>query len=239
MPTAVLVHGTWHGGWCWNRVRDLLAAQGWTVFTPTLTGLADRSHLATRDVDLETHVQDVAGVLDYEDLTDVVLLGHSGGGMIVNGVADRMPQRIGHLIYLDALVPSDGQTVFDVIGGDDVPALIRALAAEKGDGWLIPAEVFSAQDFGVTNPADAAWLESRFTPHPLRVFETPAKVTGRVAEVPRTTYVNCEGFPLDFGPRIAAQFTASGTADTQHWPTGHNVFVTEPKRVVELIISEA
>lgn len=109
MSAFVLVHGAWHGGWCWKRVRSALAAQGHQVFTPTLTGLAERSHLLTRHVNLETHIQDVVNLIRWEELSDVVLCGHSYGGCVVSGVADRMPASIRSLVYLDAFVLEDGE----------------------------------------------------------------------------------------------------------------------------------
>lgn len=236
MPTAVLVHGTFHGGWCWKRVRQPLIAAGWTVLTPTLSGVADRGHLATRDIDLTTHIQDVLQLLEFEDLRDVVLLGHSGAGVVVNGVADRAPERIGHLIYLDALIAEDGQSVFDSLGQSEVAAMMRASAAD-GDGWRMDPGVFGAEGFGVTDSADIAWVNSKLTPHPVKVLEQPARVSGAVQNVARTTYVRCEGFPLEFGPRNAAAFEASGAAAVQYWPCGHDAMITHPELVVDVITS--
>src|SRR5438128_128006 len=104
MATFVLVHGAWHGGWCWKRVTPLLRAAGHEVYATTLTGLGERVHLASPNVGLALHVQDVVGVLEYEDLRDVILVGHSYGGIVISGVADRVPERLRHLVYLDALV---------------------------------------------------------------------------------------------------------------------------------------
>src|SRR5260370_39841786 len=115
MTDYVLIHGAWHGSWCWTRVRRLLAAGGHRVFTPTLTGVGERSHLLSRDVGLDTHVADVANLMIWEDLRDVVLVGHSYGGAVVRHVADRMPERIRSLIYLDAFVPENGKAVFDYL----------------------------------------------------------------------------------------------------------------------------
>ena len=117
MATYLLVHGAWHGGWCWRRVTDILRAEGHTVFTPTLTGLGERAHLARPEIDLETHISDVLGVLDAEELDDVILCGHSYGGMVITGVADRLPGRIKALVYLDAFVPEHGESVIDLYAG--------------------------------------------------------------------------------------------------------------------------
>src|SRR5713101_4428932 len=111
MATFVLVQGGWVGGWYWKRVTPLLSAAGHEVFAPTLTGLGERAHLAAPDIGLETHIQDVLGVLTYEDLSNVVLVGHSYGGMVITGVAERAPERLAHLVYFDAFVPTDGQAL--------------------------------------------------------------------------------------------------------------------------------
>ncbi len=113
MATFVLVHGGWHGGWCWTRVRPLLRAAGHDVFTPTLTGLGERAHLAHPDIDLDTHIADIINVLEYEELQDAVLVGHSSSGAVITGVVDRAPVHLAQLVYLDALVPADGQSVLD------------------------------------------------------------------------------------------------------------------------------
>ena len=115
MATFVIVHGAWSGGHAWRWVRPRLRAAGHEVFTPALTGLGERSHLASAQVDLDTHIQDVLGVLEFEDLDQVVLVGHSSGGMVITGVADRAPQRLAQLVYLDAEVPADGQSEFDLL----------------------------------------------------------------------------------------------------------------------------
>lgn len=134
MPVAVLVHGGFHGGWCWRKVRRRLTADGWDVYTPSLTGMGEHAHLLTPEIGLETHVQDIIGILETEELYDVVLCGHSAGGIVVTAVADRLPDRIGHLVCLDATVPESGQSLMDVLGdAQGVPAVFRQQAAEAGD----------------------------------------------------------------------------------------------------------
>ena len=137
MTTFVLVHGAWHGGWCWSRVARRLRAAGHEVHTPTLTGLGDRSHLMSRSVNLQTHVQDVANLLHWEELNDIVLCGHSYGGMVITGVANRLAKRIKSLVYLDAFVPENGQAVLDFMPADRVEQFYESVR-EKGAGWLIP-----------------------------------------------------------------------------------------------------
>src|SRR6476620_11077653 len=148
MATFVLVHGAWHGSWCWKRVRKALQARGHDVFTPTLTGVAERSHLISPQVNLDTHINDVVNLIRWEELSDVVLCGHSYGGCVISGVVDRVPDRIGALVYLDAFVLEDGQSLHDTLQ----PAqrdLQWDLATRYGDGWKvppIPAEVFNVNE---------------------------------------------------------------------------------------------
>src|SRR5258708_35438369 len=165
MTDYVLIHGAWHGSWCWARVRGLLAAGAHRGFTPTLTGVGERSHLLSRDVGLDTHIADVANLMIWENLRDVVLVGHSYSGFVARHVADRMPDRIRSLIYLDAFVPENGKTLFDYLpdnGEGD-----RKLAVAHGDGWRVPPRPAS---FFAVNAADAPWVDSQCTMHPLSSF---------------------------------------------------------------------
>jgi pimeloyl-ACP methyl ester carboxylesterase len=137
MATFVIVHGAWSGAHAWRWVRPLLREAGHEVFTPTLTGLGERAHLATPETDVDTHVADVAAVLHFEDLADVVLVGHSYGGLVISALADRHPERVAQLIYLDADVPEDGDCEFDFFPADERAGLEEA-ARTRGDGWKVP-----------------------------------------------------------------------------------------------------
>lgn len=141
MTTFVLVHGGWDGGWAWTPVVRKLWARGHDAYAPTLTGSGDRVHLASPQVDMDTHIQDVVNLLQYEDLHDVVLVGSSSGGAVITGVADRAPERISRLICLDALVPQDGESLSDLIFlfNPQVAAGMMQAAQEQGDGWRVPA----------------------------------------------------------------------------------------------------
>jgi pimeloyl-ACP methyl ester carboxylesterase len=154
-------------------VRRLLAAGAHRVFTPTLTGVGERAHLLSRDVGLDTHVADVANLMIWEDLRDVVLVGHSYGGVVVRHVADRIPDRIRSLVYLDAFVPDDGKALFDYL--PDNGKSDRELAAAQGDGWKVPPRSAS---FLAVNAADADWVDRQCTMHPLSSFEAPARISG-------------------------------------------------------------
>jgi pimeloyl-ACP methyl ester carboxylesterase len=137
MSTYVLVHGGWHGSWCWKRVRKALQLQGHEVFTPTLTGLGERSHLLSPHVNLDTHIEDVVNLIKWEELSDVVLCGHSYSGCVISGVADRVSNRIGALIYLDAFVLRDGQSLLDTMPSYQIEMHLEA-ARRTGDGWKVP-----------------------------------------------------------------------------------------------------
>ncbi|MHB1416380.1 MAG: alpha/beta fold hydrolase, partial [Chloroflexota bacterium] len=168
MATVVLVHGTTSGGWNWRHIAPRLRAEGHTVYTPTLTGLGERAHLAHPGVDLDTHVTDIVNVMLCEELTDVVLVGHSYGGMVITGVADRVPERVSLLVYLDALVPRDGESTWD-LQPPEVRAHIGGLVQSEGQGWLIPI-MRGENDIPVHN-----------TPHPFRSWTQPLRLSNPAA----------------------------------------------------------
>jgi pimeloyl-ACP methyl ester carboxylesterase len=188
MATFVLVQGAVVGGWCWRWVAPDLRAAGHEVYTPTLTGLGERVHLASPDVNLDTHIQDIVNVLRYEDLTEVILVGWSYGGMIVAGAADRVPKRIAHLVYLDSDVPRDG----DTSAPPSQHAAREALAQEYGGGWYVPPERTRAEAYLLWELPDERrqWIRERFTPHPVVTWTQPIRLTGAGAEIP-TTYIRC------------------------------------------------
>jgi len=184
MATFVLVHGAWGGGLIWRDIARALRRSGHEVYAPTLTGLGERRHLMTRDVNLSTHVRDVSSLLEYEDLRDVVLVGHSYGGMVVTGAADAMPERIASLVYLDAFVPRDGQALFDLI-----PSGVPRPATVAGSDWLtapLPPEVF-----GAVNAAIRDFTERKSGPQPTACFSEPLRIAGAVDRVRHRTYIYC------------------------------------------------
>lgn len=166
MAVFVIVHGAWSGAHAWRKMRPVLRAAGHDVFTPALTGLGERAHLASSDVDLDTHVQDVVGVLEYEDLQEVVLLGHSYGGIVITGAADRVAPRLAQLVYLDAEVPEDGQSEYDLVPPDE-RATYEEAARTKGDGWCIPPPVPETCRTGsipTSGGCSRGWSPSRSAP---------------------------------------------------------------------------
>lgn len=233
MATICLIHGGWHGGWCWDLVRPLLEAQGHTVRTPTLPGLAERAGELTRETDLETHIVDVVGRIAADEASRVALVGHSYAGMVVTGVADRLPGRIGCLIYLDAAVPNDGQSCYDVLPTPRREYLTR-LADSGGDGWKIPPP--PPESFGVTDPELADWARARLTPQPTAALTERIRLTGKEADVPRRTYIHCTqgSVVASFAP-FAARFGRNPAWDVIEIATGHDAMLTEPDLVAGLI----
>jgi pimeloyl-ACP methyl ester carboxylesterase len=186
MKTFVLVHGTWGGGWMWCTVADSLRAHGHTVYTPTLTGLGERAHLVTRQTNLDTHIQDIAGVIACEQLSDVVLVGTSYAGLVISGVADRMPDRIGALIYLNAALPANGKCMMDTVSAER-RATVQNLADTEGEGYRVPSSL--VLDTGIENEQARDAFLKRMSPHPLPSLLQPISLTGRYTEVERKAYV--------------------------------------------------
>ncbi|HUL94370.1 MAG TPA: alpha/beta fold hydrolase [Usitatibacter sp.] len=230
MATYVLVHGAWHGGWCWKRVLPALRAAGAEVHAPTLTGLGERAHLTSRDVGIETHVQDVLGLLESERLSDVILVGHSYAGTVVTAVADRVPRIISRLVYLDAIVPKSGQCLFDCAGAA-FRERIEGLVKTQGDGWLIPPA--TADRLGLELEDDIAWVMARLVPHPYRTFVEPVKLRAPAGFAAPRTYINCIGRSTPGGPRSSQ---AQGIDDYHELSTGHDAMVTAPRQVAELLL---
>lgn len=238
----VLIHGAWCGGWCWNRVRPLLEQQGHRVFTPTLTGLGERAHLREPVPTLETHILDVLGLLEAEELNDVTLVGHSWGGMIVTAVADRMKPRIRRLVYLDAAVPADRADFATHFPGIDAETAERRRAAMRQrspDGvWLPPV---GPEMLGVTVAEDADWLRRRLTPHPLVTWLTPVHYNnGGQAGIKKTYVLATKPLTTLMGYPVQGEVAKRGGEWTyREIATGHSMMVTEPAQTAELLIEAA
>ena len=186
MATFVLIHGSWGGSWTWRWVTPLLRAAGHDVYAPTLTGLGARVHLANPRVGLDTHLADVANLLHHEDLTDVILVGWSYGGMVVAGVTDRAAARVAHVVYLDSKVPRDGDS--SALASEF--AALEEQARLRGDGWRVPL-AGDPDDLPSELPAEMRrWITERLSPHPLKSWTQPIRLTGAAASIP-TTYVRC------------------------------------------------
>lgn len=231
--TFVLVHGAWHGGWCWLRVADLLTRQGHDVFTPTLTGLGERVHLFGPGIGLATHVADIVNVFTYERLTDVVLCGHSYGGMVISGVAEQLPDAIRSIVFLDAFLPEDGDAMVNLT----VPAIqemIRATAA-RGE---IGVAMRPAAAFGV-NEQDRAWVDSLLGPQPLATLTDTVALTGARERIAKKTYVRAAAYANPGFDNALERCEADPTWRTYSVPCGHDVMVDMPERLVEILLEVA
>ncbi len=231
--TFVLVHGAWHGGWCWKKVRPLLQAAGHVVHTPTLTGLGERAHLSRPEIDLDTHIQDVIKAIEYEDLREVILVGHSYAGMVIAGVAAKAPERLAQVVYLDAFLPEDGRSLNDYsIGAAGYEENVR----KNGDGWRLPlAGTLTLQMLGITDPADVAWMAPRMVDQPYKTFTQPVHIPSGIASNLRHVYL----LSSDRKHYIEASRRAQAKGfRLLHVPgAGHDVMVTRPKEMVEALLT--
>jgi len=234
--TFVLVHGAFHGGWCWARVRGLLEANGHRTFAPSQTGLGDRSHLLSRDIDMDTFVLDITNLIESEELEDVILVGHSFGGRTVAGVADRIPERIRHLVFLDGGLPIGTLSKLDAM--DPQARAARIAAAEHSSGGLgIPPP--AARAFGLSDPDDIAWVDRRLTPQPLSVEASASPLRNDIGN----------GLPCTYGrftdPVLPAVEPSAAYARTRaDWsfvelPGGHDGIISAPGPVAALLESLA
>jgi pimeloyl-ACP methyl ester carboxylesterase len=233
--TFVLVHGAWHGGWCWARVAGRLRAAGHQVFTPTQTGLGERKHLLSKNITLDTFTKDVANLIEAEELSKVVLVGHSFGGLVISGVADAMPDRIHRLVYLDSLIVEGGKTPFDAFAPEIAAARTKA-AEETSGGLSLPVPAPSA--FGVTDPKDAEWLKRRMTPHPFGTYTSPLNIKEPVGNSLPRTYIACTNpiYPALEGVRQWVK--AQQGWQWQELAAGHDAMVMAPADLTRLLVAE-
>jgi pimeloyl-ACP methyl ester carboxylesterase len=242
--TFVLVHPAWHGGWCWRKVKPLLQARGHDVHTPTLTGLGERSHLAHPEVGLETHIEDVRNVLKYEDLSRVILVGHSSSGVVITGVADRAPERLAHLVYLDAFVPENGQSMMNLIPPNRLQG-IEARVQSEGKGWLLPSlapapwDQFVRDAWGVTDDADRRWMVARLGPTPFKHFTDQVRRSNAAAETLPRTYIRCLQWPNPMYDRYAETARKGGVWRYRELATSHLAFITMPRELADLLLEIA
>ena len=231
MSVYVLVHGAWGGSWCWKGIRKALQARGHEVFTPTLSGVGERTHLLSKQVTLQTHIADVVNLIRWEELSDVVLCGHSYGGCVVTGAADQVADRISALVYVDAFVPENGQSLHDTLPSEQRDSQVKG-ALETGDGWKvppIPGEVFNV------NLNDRAWVEHQRTPQSLATFQQPLELTGAVEKIKNVTYI----LATDWAGSPFTQFYEKAIA--KGWKAltmacGHDVQLDKPQELLEILL---
>jgi pimeloyl-ACP methyl ester carboxylesterase len=231
--TFVLVHGAWHGGWCWRRVSDLLQKRGHKVFTPTMTGLGERSHLIEAKVNLATHVTDIVNVIKWENVNGIVLVGHSYCGVIISGVAEEMRDAVGSIVFLDAFVPESGDSLAAKASQPVREAIAAAVA--KGEAVMKPV---SAAMFRV-NEKDRGWVDAMCTPHPIATLTDKITLTGARERIAKKAYIRAKGYPS--GPFDAAQERLKTNAEWRVYelPCGHDAMVDMPEPLTEILLEVA
>lgn len=232
MSTFLLVHGAWHGGWCWVRVADRLRAAGHRVVVPTLTGLGERAHLLTRAVDLETHIADVIAAIEAEELADVVLVGHSYAGAVTAGVADRVRERLARLILLDAQMIGWGEAMVD-LNPPEIVAQRKALVEREGDGYKLPPP--GPEAFGVFDPADAAWLKRRLTPQPWACYTQKLERRRDGFDMLARDYIDCTAPAMPAIAPSRARVRARADWRVHDLATGHDAMVSAPAELAALL----
>jgi pimeloyl-ACP methyl ester carboxylesterase len=220
----VVAHGAWSAGWAWKKMRPLMRAAGHEFWTPTCTGVGERAHLANPSIDLDTHIQDIVNVLEFEDLKDVVLVGHSYGGMVATGVADRVRERIKQVIYLDAFVPEDGKALLDYAGEHG-----KKMRSVAEDGWRVPPNPMPPD----TPQADLDWANPRRRPQPVKTMASPIRLSGKTP--PPRTYIYCKRTPPGdpFG-----QFAERARREGWRYyelDASHNPHITMPEEFAALL----
>ena len=229
--TFVLVHGAFNGGWCWKRVADVLRSRGHSVTTPTQTGLGERSHLLSESITLSVFIDDIVNHLTWEDLTNVVLVGHSFGGITITGVADRVPERIAKLIYLDAAILENGEALFDLFPRDFVEARIEATNETSG-GLTMAAP--PAEFYGVSDPDDVAFAKKQMTPHPIATYRNALKISRPTGNGLPVSYIICTDPVLEV-MRVFHQRAREAGWPISELAAGHGAMVTEPVATADLL----
>jgi pimeloyl-ACP methyl ester carboxylesterase len=228
MAVFVVAHGAWSAGWAWRRMRPLMRAAGHEFFTPTHTGLGERAHLAHHDIDLDRHIEDIAAVLWFEDLRDVILIGHSYGGMVATGVADRARDRVAALVYLDAFAPEDGESLFDLDPSRAQSMLAKAEA--EGEGWRMPPNPMPPD----TPAEDREWAGPRRMPQPLKTFQTKLRLAGGSLTLPRH-YIYCTR--ISAGDPFGSSYERAkrGGWGLHELDASHNPHITAPEALMEVL----
>jgi pimeloyl-ACP methyl ester carboxylesterase len=231
--TFVLIHGAWHGGWCWRFVTERLIARGHRVFAPTLTGLGERRHLLEAVTSLDVSIADIEHLFEAEELDDVVLVGHSFGGLVAAGVADRRRESIRSLVFLDSLLVESGQAAMDVLPasvvGERLPAVERS-----GQRLAMPVNGLVGTGIPDDHPL-AAWVSRRLTPHPLATYQTPLTLRYPLGNGLPRTYVHCAKPSYDTLAPVRERIRASDGWGWETLDTGHDAMVLAPDLLVDLL----
>jgi len=230
MATFLVAHGAWSAAWAWKKMRPLMRALGHELIGPTHTGLGERAHLAGPSIDLSTHIADICGVIEMEDLRDFILIGHSYGGMVATGVVDRLGDRVRHLVYLDAFAPRDGESAFDLL-----PAAARERMIEQtesaGEGWRLPPNPLPPD----TTPEDQAWIMPRRLAQPIATFRERLRLVRGEPTLPRT-YIYCRKYgPGDAFRRFADRARAEPGWRLIEMDASHNPHITAPEALAGVL----
>lgn len=243
MATFVLVHGAFHGGWCWKKVRPVLQRAGHEIFTPTLTGLGERAHLLHAQIGLWVHIQDILGVIVYEDLHEVILVGHSYGGMVITGVADLVPERIRHLVYLDAFLAENGQALCQQFR-PEVWAEIQGRIERAGDGWCwsLPDIEKELRLWGVMDEQDCRWMGERLGAQSIKTATEALSLQQpeMLATLPHS-FIYCTAKRSSQGTYHQSEHKARTTPGWHYYelPTGHSAMITLPDALAALLLKIA
>lgn len=232
--TFVLLHGGRHGGWCWRYVARRLRAAGHTVHTPTLTGLGERAHLNGPHIGLGTHVQDLVSLFEYEDITHAVLVAHSYGGIVATAAMEAIADRVRILVYVDALMPRSGESLFSIIGPAAAQKRIDK-SLDDGDGWSIAPT--DASYWGVTDHADIAWVNSKTTPQPIKTYQDAVVSAERAWKHP-AVFVECRPSAMEPLTNPRARAAADPSFRYHVLDAAHDVMVTAPEELTDLLLNE-
>ncbi|MFC0397683.1 alpha/beta fold hydrolase [Paraburkholderia rhizosphaerae] len=232
--TFVLIHGAWHGGWCWRYVANALRAQGHQVFTPTLTGHGERRHLLSAATSVDVPITDIVNLLEAEELADVVLVGHSYGGLVAAGVADRRPDVLRSLVFLDSLLVESGQAALDILPRDLVEARLKAIAA-SGQPLLMPVPSVAAMGIPDDHPR-ADWVRRRLTPHPLATYNTPLVLRYPLGNGLPRTYVHCAQPSYEVLAPVRERIRALPGWHWEELASGHDAMVLDPELLADLLV---
>ncbi len=229
--TFVLIHGGWHGGWCWRRVSDLLEKKGHKVFSPTLTGVGERSHLLSKDINLDTHITDIVNVIKWEDLMDICLVAHSSGGWAGSGAIEQIGDRVSSIVWLDAFKPENGQRAIDFLADPLRKAALTAV--EKGEAGR-PAP---KAEFFLVNDEDRAWVDSKLTVDSTARLLQPIKLTGACEKVPKKTYIRASNFRSPVFDKALAECKSDKSWRTfETTASGHDVMIDAPEWLADILL---
>jgi pimeloyl-ACP methyl ester carboxylesterase len=243
MATVVLVHGAWAGSWIWKKVIPVLRAAGHDIHATTATGLGDRIHLAHAAITLDTHITDVVNLLEFEELTDVTLVGWSYGGMIITGVAEQVPERLAQLVYLDALVPADGESAYDAELVTEEPRTANAAAAEAAGtpGFLGVAPYAEWIRSLTPDPTDQAWVLTKFMPQPLATYTQPIQIGNPAAAAIPRAFVFCtegkETADVDFTVQVSERVRSNPGWRYRELADNHMAPINAPQATAKAILS--